>query len=378
MSFVFFLLAFVSADPRAAQVTTPGVVLEYIGHASFVIESPAGVRLVVDPFSSIRWLGYRYPHDVVASAVLVTHPHYDHDASYYWGDSVPVFRGPGRYRLGDVEIHGVEGKHADPYGKDFDQKNTIWIVEVGGLRIAHLGDNGPLDDALARELGRVDVLLIPIDADEHILKREEVQATRQRLGDPLVVPMHFRLDGFLGLPRSLGSIDPWLESEAGVVRWESNRVRIDSTRDPKRRVLLLRPSPDLRPWRPELAKAWEDFDEARQIEANYPTELSAATALIEKAYESAGTIVFSFHWAEALSRSGKENDAVRILEESLSRADEEDWEYRMRARSLLAGLYAGSGRPELAAAQYRVVLRDSYRPALREPAARFLENFRSR
>ena len=44
--------------------------VEYIGHASFVVESPAGVRVVIDPFNSNRWLGYRYPESVEADLVL--------------------------------------------------------------------------------------------------------------------------------------------------------------------------------------------------------------------------------------------------------------------------------------------------------------------
>ena len=68
---------------------------------------------------------------------------------------MPVFREPGEYRVGDVRLVGVEGKHADPYGEDFAQKNTIWLVEAGDVRIVHLGDNGPLTEAKnARELGQ--------------------------------------------------------------------------------------------------------------------------------------------------------------------------------------------------------------------------------
>ena len=115
--------------------------IEYIGHASFVIESPGGVRIVIDPFNSNRWLGFRYPESVDADAVVVTHPHYDHDASYYWGDSVPIFREPGDYRVGDVRLVGVEGKHAGPYGKDFEQKNTIWLIFTTTTRREYRGSN---------------------------------------------------------------------------------------------------------------------------------------------------------------------------------------------------------------------------------------------
>ena len=49
------------------------------------------------------------------------------------------------------------------------QINTIWLIEVGGLRIVHTGDNGPIDDRIQAELGQVDLLMLPIDAQFHIL-----------------------------------------------------------------------------------------------------------------------------------------------------------------------------------------------------------------
>src|SRR5262249_28967249 len=144
------------------------VAIEYIAHSCFRVQSPAGISIVLDPYNGHRWLGYSFPESVPAGAILITHPHYDHDASYYWPISVPVFRTPGRYTLGDVRIEGILGKHADPYGKEFGQINTMWVLEVGGLRIVHLGDNGPLTPENVQALGRVDVLMMPIDSKHHI------------------------------------------------------------------------------------------------------------------------------------------------------------------------------------------------------------------
>jgi L-ascorbate metabolism protein UlaG (beta-lactamase superfamily) len=355
----------------AAQPVLADVDVEYIAHACFVVGSPGGTRVVIDPYNSNRWLGYGFPDSVEADAVLITHPHYDHDASYYFGDSVPVFREPGRYRVGDVELLGVEGGHADPYGKDFGQENTIWVVESGGVRIAHVGDNGPLSEDVMRKLGRVDVLMLPADGDDHILKRDEIAAIRSGLGQPLVIPMHYRLEGFLGLPRSLGPIDPWLEGQEGVVRLDSNRARLSRAADASRRVLVFRPSPDVEPWPKGLAEGWDRLSEVRQIMADEPGRASEAAALVQQAAESASCIVFSFQWAQVLAQSSRAPEAVGVLERALARAARDDWEYRMRARSLLAELYAGEGRVEEAAAQHRIVLDRSHRLELIEKARGF-------
>ena len=348
------------------------VTLEYVGHASFVVESPGGTRVVIDPFSSNRWLGYRYPRNVAADAVLVTHPHYDHDASYYWGDSVPVFRDPGAYRVDDVEILGVEGRHADPYGRDFEQKNTIWVVEAGGVRLVHVGDNGPLSPAAIESIGRADVLLVPADGDDHILKPDEIAAAREALGDPLVVPMHYRLDGFLGLPRSLGPVGPWLESQSGVDRLSTHQARISAVRSAGQKVLVFQPSPDLEPWSAELARGWQRLDEARELMRSGDDGAARAMELVREAFEGHGDIVFAFQWARALASSGRGADARSVLESALARFPRGDWEYRMRARSLLARLYEAAGRSAEAAEQYRVVLEGAQRTELLDEARAFL------
>ena len=348
------------------------VEVEYIGHASFVVASPGGVRVVLDPFNSNRWLGYRYPESVEADVVLVTHPHYDHDASYYWGESVPVFREPGEYRFQDVTLLGVEGKHADPYGEDFEQKNTIWLIEVGGIRIAHLGDNGPLTPANVETLGRVDVLMLPADGDDHILKPEAIAAARRDLNDPLVIPMHYRLEGFLDLPRSLGPVDPWLENQSGVVRLDSNRALLSRERDASRKILVFRPSPGLEVWSEGIVRGWQLLDEARSMMSNHPNQMSEVGALVQKATESAECIVFELNWARVLAQSGDAKGATAVLETALARAGRDDWQNRMEARSLLAELYAQEGRVDEAAAQHHVVLQNSYRTELLEKARTYL------
>src|SRR5213594_1225996 len=123
------------------------VAIEYIAHSCFRIHTAKGARLLIDPFASRVWLGYDFPRKLAADAVLITHPHYDHDADTLighqpppWAPEVRVMRDPGAYKVSDVTITGIRGKHADPWGKEFGQTNTIWLLELDGLRIAHLGD----------------------------------------------------------------------------------------------------------------------------------------------------------------------------------------------------------------------------------------------
>jgi L-ascorbate metabolism protein UlaG (beta-lactamase superfamily) len=221
-------------DPsdRRLRLQAGHVTIEYIAHSCFRIHTAGGTRLLIDPFASRVWLGYDFPRRLAADAVLITHPHYDHDADVFighqpppWTPDVRVLRDPGTYKVSDVTITGIRGKHADPWGKEFGQTNTIWLLEADGLRIAHLGDNGPLTEANLRELGRVDILLIPIDAKYHILKDTEIQAIRKALRPRILIPMHYRLPDLEpsgDTPDGLGEIGPWLTGQMNAVQLESN------------------------------------------------------------------------------------------------------------------------------------------------------------
>jgi L-ascorbate metabolism protein UlaG (beta-lactamase superfamily) len=210
----------------------PGeVAIESIAHACFRIHSATGSRILIDPYASRVWLGYDFPDELATDAILITHPHFDHDGGEFIGRTVPwtpetcVLREPGSYTVADFHITGIRGKHADPWGKEFGQRNTMWRIEVDGLSMAHLGDNGALTRDNVRDLGRVHILMIPIDACEHILKNAEVEAIRRTVQPLVLIPMHYRhpdLESSEDSPLGLGPIDPWLTGQNGVTRLTSN------------------------------------------------------------------------------------------------------------------------------------------------------------
>lgn len=352
------------------------VKIEYIAHACFVITSPGGTRVVVDPYNTNRWLGYSFPDGLEADAVLITHPHYDHDAGYYFPPDVPVFRTPGRYQVGDVRIEGVGGRHAEPYGKEFGQSNTLWVVETGGLRIAHLGDTGPLSPASVRGLGRVDVLMIPVDSLDHILKKNEIEEMRATLRPRVTVPMHYRITGLTELPKSLGPIEPWLENSGrgNVRRLDGNQVVLARESLPETdQIMVFHPSPAVRPWNAALFQAWAKAGAARQL-GSTPDDAQKAVELLREATRLAPQVmVFWWGLGGTLAAVGEREEAIHSLELGLAGAGRDDWEYTMHARTLLGQLYQAAGKPESAARQYRQVLAGTFRMEWRDQAREFFE-----
>lgn len=203
------------------------IAIEYIAHACFRIHTKKH-SILVDPYADKIWLGYNFPKNIHADAVFSTHPHYDHDGGVfrgitpYWKDNVVLYQDAGEYRVGEFLVTGISGKHAEPYGKEFGQKNLIWIIEVFEIRIAHWGDNGPVTDTLLTDLHDIDILMLPIDDEDHILKKEELNQIIKKINPGILVPMHYRLGDLEdeGNPSNLGSIDQFVETRENVLQLE--------------------------------------------------------------------------------------------------------------------------------------------------------------
>jgi L-ascorbate metabolism protein UlaG (beta-lactamase superfamily) len=159
-----------------------------------------------------------------------------------WDSDVPVVDEPGTHQFGDFVVTAVEGKHADPYGKEFGQRNTLMVVEAAGLRIVHIGDNGPLTPGQIEDLGRVDVLMIPADDIDHILSKEATADIIDALDPRIVIPMHYRLpdlESEADSPSDLGEIDGWLLGRDGVRRLGSHIERLIALRLPVAREYIV-------------------------------------------------------------------------------------------------------------------------------------------
>src|SRR5262245_38312754 len=116
------LAAHVGAAPDPSRERR-AVQIEYIAHACFRVSSPSGQQVLIDPYASRVWLGYDFPPNIRADAVLISHPHYDHDGGEAmrrkvpWSPTTLVLRHPGTNQIGDITVVGYAGKHADPWGK---------------------------------------------------------------------------------------------------------------------------------------------------------------------------------------------------------------------------------------------------------------------
>ncbi len=161
--------------------------VRWFGHACFLCEG-GGVRLVTDPFS--REVGYPLP-EVAADVVTVSHDHYDHNNVAAVRGNPVVVREPGERVVKGIPIKGVEVFHDKERGAKRG-KNIVFVWEMEGLRLCHLGDLGHVlaPEAVAA-IGKVDVLFVPVGG-VYTIDAQEAKEVVAQLQPRVVVPMHYR------------------------------------------------------------------------------------------------------------------------------------------------------------------------------------------
>ena len=165
--------------------------IKFLGHATFLITSEDGVRIITDPYEPGGFGGtFRYrPITDEADIVTVSHDHADHNyVQGVPGNPVVVTE--------STEVSGISFRAIDSYHDDTQGAqrgiNRIFCFQVDGIRVCHLGDLGePLSAEQQAAIGAVDVALIPVGGHFTIDAQSATQAIDQ-LQPAVVIPMHFK------------------------------------------------------------------------------------------------------------------------------------------------------------------------------------------
>jgi len=109
-------------------------------------------------------------------------------------------------RVQDVHVRNVPTNIRDFSGGTQRHGNSIFVFEVGSLCIAHLGHlHHTLNQQQLDELGRIDVVLVPVDGNLTLDLEGMIDVLRS-LKAPLMIPMHYfslyTLQRFINLARS--------------------------------------------------------------------------------------------------------------------------------------------------------------------------------
>jgi len=169
------------------------VKITFVGHSTFLIETPGGVSIATD-YSG--WYAPPETPDVVtmnkahsSHYTLTPDPAIKH-VLHGWGDDGE----PADHDvvIADTYIRNVTTDIRSGGGMMEPDGNSIFIFEVAGLCIGHLGYlHHELDDSDYAEIGRLDVLMVPVDGGL-TMGAESMSRVVTRLRSALILPMHRR------------------------------------------------------------------------------------------------------------------------------------------------------------------------------------------
>jgi L-ascorbate metabolism protein UlaG (beta-lactamase superfamily) len=163
----------------------------YLGHSSFKI-SGKRASVVTDPYDP-GMTGLKAP-SVEAQIVTVSHNHLDHNFVSWVSGVKKVIDGPGEYEIEGISILGFPTFHDDKNGAERG-KNIVFVFEVDGFRIAHLGDLGhTLSEDQINAIGDIDILLVPTGG-KYTINSEKAVEVVQSIEPLIIIPMHYSVPG---------------------------------------------------------------------------------------------------------------------------------------------------------------------------------------
>jgi len=210
--------------------------IKWLGHASFVITSDTGTKIITDPYEIGGDLSYGQIKES-ADIVTVSHGHTDHN-------NVAAVQGNPKVVRGAASIKGIEFKgiptYHDEAGGGRRGKNTILCFEVDGMRLCHLGDLGhQLSDSQVAELGTVDILLIPVGGFYTIDAKVATQLG-DRLKPKVIIPMHYKNDR---CAFTIAGVEEFLRGKKEVSRLDASQVEFKAGELPATtQIVVLKPA----------------------------------------------------------------------------------------------------------------------------------------
>jgi L-ascorbate metabolism protein UlaG (beta-lactamase superfamily) len=168
--------------------------ITYVGHSTFLIESPRLVRIATDYNDYVR-------PPVTPDIATMNHAHSTHYTDRPDPAIKHVLRGwgpspdePARYDMTfqDVRVRNVPTNIRNWVSGGTERHgNSIFIFETAQMCIAHLGHlHHTLNQQQLNEMGRADVVMVPVDGSA-TLDLEGMFEVLTSLKASLMIPMHF-------------------------------------------------------------------------------------------------------------------------------------------------------------------------------------------
>lgn len=200
--------------------------IKWYGHASFLITSDKGTRIITDPYEPGAYDGgIAYsPIEDPADIVTVSHDHADHNYVQGIKGNPHVVKGTGTHDFNGITFKGLATYHDSSQGRERG-KNTMFVFKLDGVTVCHAGDLGHLlTETDARALGTIDVLLLPIGG-VYTLDPKEATEVANFLAPKILIPMHYKTPG-CGFP--IADVGDFLKGKSSVERVGASEISVSN------------------------------------------------------------------------------------------------------------------------------------------------------
>ena len=208
--------------------------ITWYGHSCFLLTSESGYSILTDPCDPET--GYELS-DLVCDAVTISHEHHDHNCLAIVAGTPEIIRTPGKHIAGGISVKGFTNYHDNEKGAKRGE-NIVFLYEIDGLKILHLGDLGHmLPDETIKTIGDVDVLLAPIGGVFTINAKAATELS-DRLNAKVLIPMHYKTPA---LHFNIEGLEPLLAANANrrVHHLNANTATLSHDTLGDRRLLIL-------------------------------------------------------------------------------------------------------------------------------------------
>lgn len=199
--------------------------IKWLGHASFLVTSESGVRIVIDPYASDEKLRYGEIKET-ADAVTVSHDHFDHN-------NVGAVKGNPRVIRTTTEFKGIKFRAIPAYHDEEAGKkrgtDTLFCIDADGLTLCHLGDLGhTLSQKQITDIGKVDILMVPVGG-YYTIDARAATTVGEQLKPRVIIPMHYKTDK-VSLP--IVGVEDFLKGKKNVSRLDASEVEFKAGKLP--------------------------------------------------------------------------------------------------------------------------------------------------
>lgn len=176
---------------QIAKVPEHHLRIDFVGHSTFEIESPQGVRIATDYNDYTRPV--RVPDIVTMNNSHDTHYSYDPDKAIKhvlrgWDPNGGLARHNVKYK--DVRVRNVPTNMSEIGGK-LTNGNSMFVIESVGMCVVHISHlHHVLSEDQLRDLGRIDIAFAPIDG-MWTMSHIELFEVLEKIKPMLIIPMHF-------------------------------------------------------------------------------------------------------------------------------------------------------------------------------------------